>query len=148
LPELRLLDLSFNKLKEFDFDYFDQIGTLSYLTVNVSHNVIHELSDNSSMSLNTLEGKYKVHKIKKHCNITRTKIKIIQRADPCIDDFLSGRTDNNPSHIKVLDMSFNNISRIDYAYFRSAEKGLIDLSLAHNYLQVIFKTSSFTRLTD
>lgn len=57
LPELRVLDLSFNKLKSFDFDYFDQIGTLSHLMVNASYNLIQELSDNSSANLNTEQGK-------------------------------------------------------------------------------------------
>lgn len=48
LPELTELDLAYNSLREFDFDYFDQVGTLSALKVNCSHNKINELKDNST----------------------------------------------------------------------------------------------------
>lgn len=48
LPELQLLDLAYNSMSYFDFDYLDQVGTLAALNVNISHNIINSLVDNSS----------------------------------------------------------------------------------------------------
>jgi hypothetical protein len=39
--------MSYNKLKNFDFDWLDQVGTMKLL-VNVSHNAITELNDNAT----------------------------------------------------------------------------------------------------
>lgn len=48
LPELEHIDLAYNSMNYFDFDYLDQVGTLGSLTVNISHNLINSLVDNSS----------------------------------------------------------------------------------------------------
>lgn len=55
LPELARLDLSYNYLKQFDFDFFDQVGTLTNLMVNVSHNHLSDLSDNTTSFINLRE---------------------------------------------------------------------------------------------
>lgn len=49
LPDLEFLDLAYNKLNEFDFASFDQVGTLSSFKVNVSHNEISRLWINSTI---------------------------------------------------------------------------------------------------
>lgn len=40
--------MAYNSLHEFDFHYFDQVGSLSALAINASHNNIIELSTNFS----------------------------------------------------------------------------------------------------
>lgn len=55
LPALELLDISYNSLRTFDFDYFDQVGTLRHLTVNASHNNIMELIDNVTSFIGSRE---------------------------------------------------------------------------------------------
>lgn len=40
--------MAYNSMSYFDFDYLDQVGTLASLRVNISHNKIHSLVDNSS----------------------------------------------------------------------------------------------------
>lgn len=52
LPELEFLDLAYNTLKSFDFTMFDQVGTLSLLKINASHNKIRDLLLDAS-SFNT-----------------------------------------------------------------------------------------------
>jgi hypothetical protein len=79
LPSLGFVDLSYNQLKSFDFDFFDLVGSMAnlkgmlvilsllstqnllhpnpfpsmnYFSVNVSHNRIMELTDNTTSFLN------------------------------------------------------------------------------------------------
>ncbi|XP_051160683.1 chaoptin isoform X1 [Leptopilina boulardi] len=99
LPDLEFLDLAYNDLNEFDFNYFDQVGTLSSFKVNVSHNEISHLSMNASMYTSTIN----------------------------MGSILN-------SNIKVLDLSFNNITDIVKMYFRPVEYSLTHLYLSHNEL--------------
>lgn len=48
LPEVEHIDLAYNSMDYFDFDYLDQVGTLASLKVNISYNKINSLVDNSS----------------------------------------------------------------------------------------------------
>lgn len=48
LPEVEHIDLAYNSMDYFDFDYLDQVGTLASLRVNISYNKINSLVDNSS----------------------------------------------------------------------------------------------------
>lgn len=48
LPEVENIDLAYNSMDYFDFDYLDQVGTLASLRVNISYNKINSLVDNSS----------------------------------------------------------------------------------------------------
>lgn len=48
IPELEYIDIAYNSLNYFDFDYLDQVGTLASLKVNISYNKINSLVDNSS----------------------------------------------------------------------------------------------------
>ncbi|XP_037026425.1 chaoptin isoform X1 [Bradysia coprophila] len=107
LPELEVLDLAYNKLTNFDFDYFDQVGTLSSLRVNMSHNTIVELADN-----NTGYG--------------------LSRGEHDSNSCHAGSISH--SNVKVLDLSHNNISKIYPGFFRPAEISLTHLNLGHNSL--------------
>lgn len=59
LPDLEFLDLAYNQLPEFDFTWFDQVGTLAALKVNASHNVMTRLKIDSSNYLQATSSKYK-----------------------------------------------------------------------------------------
>lgn len=78
LPELEHLDLAYNNLRDFDFDYFDQAGTLSALKVNVSFNKISELKDNSTAFMMNREhqssGQYANIRVLDFSNNNITKI--------------------------------------------------------------------------
>jgi hypothetical protein len=54
--------MSFNQLKTFDFDFFDQVGTLTSLMVNASYNDLWELSDNTTSFISARE-QGKNHKV-------------------------------------------------------------------------------------
>lgn len=58
LPELDDLDMSYNELTSFDFNMFDQVGTLSIFRVNASHNKIKDLRVNVPMTFPSETGKF------------------------------------------------------------------------------------------
>lgn len=62
LPELEDLDMSYNKLTTFDFNMFDQVGTLSIFRVNVSHNSLKELQVNVPMAFASGAGKFYIER--------------------------------------------------------------------------------------
>jgi len=66
LPDLEFLDLAYNKLNEFDFASFDQVGTLSSFKVNVSHNEISRLWLNSTAFISPSIGEYVIIMFNKH----------------------------------------------------------------------------------
>ncbi|XP_050445558.1 chaoptin isoform X1 [Cataglyphis hispanica] len=101
LPDLEFLDLAYNDLHEFDFAFFDQVGTLSSFKVNVSHNEIPRLWINSTFAPTSAIG-----------GIAH-------------------------SNIKVLDLSYNNISDIMKYYFKPVEYSLTHLYLSNNQLRNI-----------
>ncbi|KAJ8950482.1 hypothetical protein NQ314_007869 [Rhamnusium bicolor] len=103
LPELEDLDMSYNKLTSFDFSMFDQVGTLSIFSVNASHNMLTDLLVN--VPLNFEPGMVYLY---------------------CAG---LGRIHSN---IKILDLSYNNISSISKQFFRPVELSIIHLYLAHN----------------
>ncbi|KAJ8961557.1 hypothetical protein NQ318_014809 [Aromia moschata] len=103
LPELVHLDLSYNELKSFNFSMFDQVGTLSIFNVNASHNKLRNLLVN--VPLNFEPGMV------------------------CIYCTGNGGVHSN---IKILDLSYNNISTISKQFFRPVELSLTHLYLHHN----------------
>ncbi|XP_014224745.1 chaoptin isoform X2 [Trichogramma pretiosum] len=105
LPDLEFLDLAYNDLSEFDFAAFDQVGTLSSFRVNASHNEIHRLSSNQSYSTSSSSSS----------NLGHFPV--------------GGMTQSN---IKVLDLSYNNITEITRYYFKPVEYSLTHLHLSHN----------------
>ena len=46
LPKLKTLNLGHNNLEKLSFDWLDQVGTLSAIKLDVSHNLIQQLSSN------------------------------------------------------------------------------------------------------
>lgn len=54
LPELEHLDLAYNKLSSFSFSWLDQVGILSSLCLNVSHNQIDQLVLNRSLAFDDI----------------------------------------------------------------------------------------------
>nr|XP_022919332.1 chaoptin isoform X1 [Onthophagus taurus] len=110
LPELEDLDLSYNSIKRFEFSMFDQVGTLSMFKVNASHNFIEELNFNMSFSFSYESA--------------------------CA--YCSGSLGFH-SNIKILDLSFNNITTISKQYFQPVVLSLTHLYLGHNYINVAKK---------
>lgn len=55
LPHLNFLDMAYNELRNFDFDYFDQVGTLTNLKVNVSYNSLSDLFDTTTSFISNRE---------------------------------------------------------------------------------------------
>ena len=51
IPKLRYLDLSFNELTNFNMDAFEQVGILSSLTIDASHNRMPHLKMNGTQWL-------------------------------------------------------------------------------------------------
>ncbi|XP_063912433.1 chaoptin-like isoform X1 [Zophobas morio] len=99
LPELEDLDVSYNNLNSLDFSMFDQVGSLGMFHLNVSHNKLEKLVLNPS---------------------TNFEAELV-----CIYCLGMGGLQN----IKVLDLSFNNITLISKQFFK-----LVELSLTHLYL--------------
>ncbi|XP_019875931.2 chaoptin isoform X2 [Aethina tumida] len=105
LPELEDLDISYNKLTSFDFSMFDQVGTLAMFHVNASHNKLKELTVNIG---NTFQSD-------SVCSICEGMGAL-------------------HSNIRVLDLSFNNITTISRQFFRPVEISITHLYLGHNRL--------------
>ncbi|CAG9859084.1 unnamed protein product [Phyllotreta striolata] len=103
LPELEDLDISYNRLNSFDFTAFDQVGTLSIFRVNASHNQIRDLFVN--LPPNFESG--------------------------AVCSFCAGLGSVH-SNIKILDLSFNNISSISKQFFKPVELSMTHLYLSHN----------------
>ncbi|XP_055588501.1 chaoptin isoform X2 [Uranotaenia lowii] len=115
LPELEKLDLAYNLLTVFDFDFFDQVGSLTSLEVDASHNRIKVLGESFDQNGNSNESSPMF--------ATHTSIS-------------NGRNDHVVAHtnIKALDLSNNNISKIVGGYFKPLELSIMRLSLAGNKL--------------
>lgn len=58
LPELEDLDISYNEVPSFEFNMFDQVGTLSIFRVNASYNKIRDLRVNVPMTFPSEAGKF------------------------------------------------------------------------------------------
>ncbi|XP_053678654.1 chaoptin [Anopheles nili] len=107
LPELQKLDLAYNSLESFDFIILDQVGSLTSLEVDVSHNMIS--------TLGTIEN-----------STDKSSYFNDEHMQPTIY-----------SNIRSLDFSNNNISKILPGYFRPSALSLMNLVLSHNKLSSI-----------
>lgn len=58
LPATEDLDISYNSLNKLDLSYFDQVGTLSMFSLNVSHNKIPDLRVNVDANFNDEPGEF------------------------------------------------------------------------------------------
>ncbi|XP_059621285.1 chaoptin [Phlebotomus argentipes] len=146
LPETELIDLSYNHLNAFDFEFCDQVGTLSTLTVNVSHNKIQYLFDNRTFYMNP--GR-------EYGSLFHSNIKILDLSSNNITDINGGyfrpveislthlymsknnmmnttrSVFGNLQHLHFLDLSYNQIIDLDYDTFRNTRK-LQYIDMSHN----------------
>lgn len=114
---------------EFDFTSFDQVGTLASFKVNVSHNEIPKLWINATTFTPATSSEFFIRISSKmiYCLFTGK----LQKKKNKFNVSVGG---NLQSNIKVLDMSYNNITDIMKYYFRPVEYSLTHLYLAHNDL--------------
>ncbi|KAL1140925.1 hypothetical protein AAG570_000853, partial [Ranatra chinensis] len=157
LPNLQILDLAFNSLKEFNFACLEQVGTLSELTVNVSHNALRSMVVNV-----TLGGKDIVYtnvKDMSHNNMTfigRDYLGPLQHSLTHL--YLNNNGFTNASrnmfpempHLQFIDMSYNYLMEIDFDTLRNV-RNLQVLLLDHNQLtevpnRLLSSLSSLRRL--
>ena len=75
-----------------------QVGTLSSFKLNISHNSLQKLEQNSTTGR-------------------------------------SGEVSVLHSNVKVLDLSYNNVSRIGRTFFKPVERSLTHLHVSHNWLR-------------
>ncbi|XP_015839467.1 chaoptin isoform X1 [Tribolium castaneum] len=104
LPELEDLDLAYNSISSLDFNIFDQVGSLGMFHVNMSHNKLINLVVAPSVPF--------------------------EQDTVCVYCTGLGGLQN----IKVLDLSFNNITSVAKQFFRPVELSLMQLYLGHNKL--------------
>ncbi|XP_034949878.1 chaoptin [Chelonus insularis] len=149
LPDLEFLDLSYNKMDEFDFGWFDQVGTLASFKVNASHNEIKSLQLNSSNTAPTstlyynmggaLQSNIKVLDLS-HNNITDIAKFYFRPVEYSLTHLYFSHNEignitqtifGNLPHLQWLDLRYNDIIEIDYDCFRNT-KNIQVLLLSHN----------------
>ncbi|GAB0092364.1 chaoptin [Sergentomyia squamirostris] len=146
LPETELIDLAYNSLNSFDFEVCDQVGTLSTLTLNVSHNKINNLFDNKTFFISP---------VREYGSQYHSNIKILDISSNNISDINGGyfrpveislthlylsrnklmnttrSVFGNLQHLHWLDLSHNQIIDLDYDTFRNTRK-LQHINLSYN----------------
>ncbi|KFB38898.1 AGAP000019-PA-like protein [Anopheles sinensis] len=153
LPELEKLDLAYNSLPSFDFDFLDQVGSLTALEVDVSHNKIKTLGDvengtegfsyssreQTVMHSNIRSLDFSSNNISKivpgyfrPAEISLMKLALQHNKLTVISRDIFG----NMPHLNWLDLSDNQIADIEYDALRSTRK-LQVLKLSHNALTEI-----------
>ncbi|XP_044018629.1 chaoptin-like [Aphidius gifuensis] len=154
LPDLEFLDLSYNKLTEFDFGWFDQVGTLSSFKVNSSHNSIIKLkielstlSTPNSMYFTSggiIQSNIRVLDLS-HNNITEIDKFYFRPVEYSLthlylsNNQLTNMTQlifGNLAHLQWLDLRFNDIMEIDYDCFKNTNNIQL-LLLSHNNIMDI-----------
>ncbi|XP_055380900.1 chaoptin isoform X2 [Condylostylus longicornis] len=146
LPKLEMLDMAFNSLPNFAFDYFDQVGTLSSLSVNVSHNKIFSLMNNSTWGGRSDHGSI-YHSNIKNLDLSHNNISIIHpgyfrpvemsltHLHLGYNALMNSTRDifGNFPHLQWLDISHNYIREVDFDAFKNT-KNLQVLYLSYNQL--------------
>ncbi|KAL1452518.1 hypothetical protein WDU94_006742 [Cyamophila willieti] len=129
IPSLRLLDLSYNDMNNFEFAVLDQVGRLSNLKVNLSHNEIFALHKNLSYS-DSEGSNIKILDLS-HNNISHIGEEYFH---PVINTLthlymshnsLTKATRNgfgSLHHLEWLDISANNIFDIDFDAFKNTHR--------------------------
>ncbi|KAH0557410.1 chaoptin [Cotesia glomerata] len=154
LPDLEFLDLAYNKMNEFDFAWFDQVGTLASFKVNASHNSISKLEINTSsftpatsMYFNmggTLQSNIRVLDLS-HNNITDIMKYYFRPVEYALTHLylshneivnMSQAVFGNLPHLQWLDLRHNELSDIDFDCFRNT-KNIQVLLLSHNNIAEI-----------
>ncbi|XP_046462597.1 chaoptin-like [Daphnia pulex] len=144
LPKLETLNLGHNNLEKLSFDWLDQVGTLSAIKLDVSHNLIQQLSSNrtgwsSYSSIRSLDLGYNnisfisrnyfepIRSSLTHLVLQHNQLRNISR------DVYS-----DMQHLLWLDISDNNIQLVDSDAFANA-KSLQVLLLDHNDISEIYQ---------
>ncbi|KAJ9598947.1 hypothetical protein L9F63_010541 [Diploptera punctata] len=148
LPELELLDIAYNQLQDLDFAMLDQVGTLSSFKLNVSHNSLQKLEQNSTIGrgseVSVLHSNIKVLDLSNNnvSRIGRTFFRPVERSLTHLHmshNWLSNATREvfgNMPHLQWLDLSYNQLAEMDFDTFRNT-RNLQVLLLAHNWLSDI-----------
>nr|XP_023026888.1 chaoptin [Leptinotarsa decemlineata] len=165
LPELEDLDISYNELNTFDFTMFDQVGTLSIFSVNVSYNKLKDLLVNVPMSFESSAGLGSVHSNIKildlsHNNISSISKQFFRPVDLSLthlylshNHILNATKDvfGNLRHLQWLDISHNGMYEMDFDMFRNTRK-LQVLIASHNHIADVpsdlFRFLTYLRLVD
>ncbi len=114
IHRLQTLNLAYNRISSVNFAAFDSIGTLSHLTIDLSHN--------------NLQVKRKIHSsILSHISIYPKQALRVNRSN------------SYPIHSNIMhmDLSHNNISMIEVTFFEPVESDLKVLNLSSNIVEEI-----------
>ncbi|XP_024081743.1 chaoptin isoform X2 [Cimex lectularius] len=142
LPALSVLDLAYNSLVDFNFACLDQVGMLSSLNVNVSHNSMNALKGNSTDSSISIYIKIVDFSHNNISSVDKTYFMPVQHSLTKL--FMSDNAMINATRdlfpemlqLQLLDMSFNQMNEIEFDALRSL-KQLQIIDLSHNNLTSI-----------
>jgi len=144
LPKLSTLNLAYNALTRMSFDWLDQVGTLSAIKLDVSHNEISQLSANRSgwasySSVRSLDlGYNKINFISRNyfepirSSLTHLVLSYNQLTNISRDIY------SEMEHLHWLDFSNNRINLVDSDAFINT-KSLQVLLLDHNEISEIYQ---------
>ncbi|XP_071444746.1 chaoptin isoform X2 [Hetaerina americana] len=162
LPELEVLDMAYNSLTRLDLLAFDQVGTLSSFHLNASHNLINELSVNTSVVVRT--GGF-IHANVRVLDVSHNNISHVERgymsslAMSLTHLHMSFNKISNATreafgslpHLQWLDLGYNDMRQLEYDAFRGT-RHLQVLHADHNDLtdlpSEVFRTLSSLRVVD
>ena len=117
LHDLRYLNLAFNRLTEINFDAFDYVGSLSFLTLDASHNRIERLASNKTSRFST-----------------NSNIRSIDLSHNQIRDVQPGFFETVSMVVKTLDLSHNLLTTASSSWLGQLRK-LKSLDLSLNRLE-------------
>ncbi|XP_059479026.1 chaoptin [Neocloeon triangulifer] len=123
LPRLRILDLQGNRLPELNTDTFQNLPELEEL--DISYNHLKQLNFAALDQVGTLASL--------RFNVSHNKLKELKP----VNNLMVSNSNNNQQgnyhvNVKIMDMSFNNITEITGGFFRPIESALTYLMLSHN----------------
>ncbi|CAH1176590.1 unnamed protein product [Phaedon cochleariae] len=144
LPQLEDLDISYNQLRSFDFGMFDQVGTLSIFSVNISHNNLGDLLVNlpiasESAGINGIHSSIKSLDLSFN-NITSISKQFFRPVELSLthlylshNNIMNATKDvfGNMRHLQLLDISYNGMYELDFDMFRNTKKVQV-LRASHN----------------
>jgi len=144
LPKLSTLNLAYNSISRMSFDWLDQVGTLSAIKLDVSHNSIGELSANRSgwsaySSVRSLDLGYNNIKYitRNYFEPIRSSLThLVLRHNQLTN--ISRDIYSEMEHLHWLDFSNNRIQLVDSDAFINT-KSLQVLLLDHNEISEIYQ---------
>ncbi|KAK6644340.1 hypothetical protein RUM43_000607 [Polyplax serrata] len=145
LPELEKLDLAYNRLRVFNYDCLEQVGTLSSFVLNMSFNLLEQMSakESGSDQQGILPQEINVKALDlSHNNISFLGPKVFEPIEPSLTHlYLSHNDLRNMTkntfgglvHLQLLDVSYNKLTSIEPGAFALTTNIQI-LLLGHNFL--------------